>query len=172
MKSEFSFNEVSLSDIEKYANSSNVFNLSEDDILKEVITLASFHDENLGSSEEKLDLAIYNNKEWKLLDIEDKIGDNNQIPLSYLLKDISFSRVLVLIRRMSSMLLDRKQTGVSSYILCKVKDKYKDVHLDKALFGLLAKSHVYLDQSESEIKEQIQKNIFDRNEEICSRLFA
>ena len=88
MKSEFSFNEVSLSDIEKYANSSNVFNLSEDDILKEVITLASFHDENLGSSEEKLDLAIYNNKEWKLLDIEDKIGDNNQIPLSYLIKDI------------------------------------------------------------------------------------
>lgn len=171
MSEQFVFNEITNEDIENYVSISNVFNLSEEDILKEKIELASFSDERLGASEEKLDVALFYNNSWNLLDIEDKIKDYNEIPLGYILDGEVFSRVLVLIRRMSTVLVDRKKGGFNSYILCKVPDKYKSVSQDKALFGLLAKNQVYLDGSEEEIKSQIQSKIVDRNEEICSRLF-
>ena len=168
----FIFNKVTDEDIKRYANNSNVFNLSEKDILCEKIELVSFTDEKLGSSEEKLDLAVFSDGKWTLLDIEDKVRDYNEIPLGYLLGDTEFSRVLVIVRRMSTFIADTKKDSVSSYIFCKVPDKYKEVSKDKALFGLLAKSRVFLDESEDNIKAQIQSNIVDRNEEICSRLFS
>ena len=172
MSEQFVFNKIGIGDVEEYASSSNVFNLSEEDILKEKIQITSFSDEKLGASEEKLDVAVFNDNQWSILDIEDKVKDYNEIPLGYLLEDRDFSRVLVLIRRMSTVLLDRKRDGYNSYVFCKVPEKYKNVSQDKALFGLLAKSHVYLDGSEEDIKSQIKSNIVDRNEEICSRLFA
>lgn len=171
MSEQFVFNKVTNKEAEEYASKSNVFNLSEDDIMKEKIILASFSDERFGSSEEKLDVAVFANNEWNVIDIDEMVKGYNEIPLGYVLKDRQFSRVLVLVRRMSTFIVDRKKEGYHSYVFCKVPDKYKDVSKDKALFGLLAKNQVYLDEGEDGIKSQIQSKIVERNDEICSRLF-
>lgn len=171
---EFVFNKVTEEDLDRYTKDANVFNMSEDDIKKEKIILTSFEDEKLGSSRETLDIAVYNDGEWSWIDIEDKIKDYNEIPVGYVLEGIDYTRVLVLVRRMSSMLLDTKRDGYSAYILCKVGKDFDVVSLndDKALLGLLAKSHIYLDENIDSVKQQIQTNIVERNEEICSRLFT
>lgn len=171
MEEVFEFNKLKDEDLSLYLEGANVFNLPEDEILKEKVELVYFTDEKFGSSKEKLDIAVYNNEKWNVLDIDDKVEGYNEIPLGYLLSDVQFSRILVIIRRMSTMVFDRKKEGFNAYILCKVPDKYRLVSQDKALFGLLAKNQVYLDCSEDEIRKQIQSNIVDRNEEICSRLF-
>lgn len=172
MEAKFEFNKITDIDLDKYVSDSNVFNMSEHDILNERIIVTSFSDETLGSAEEHLDIALFNNGKWDLLDVNDKVNTDEEITLGNLISGLEFTRVLIIIRRMSTIVLDRKKEGVNSYILCKVPEKYKDVSKDKALFGLLAKSHVYLDCTEEEIKNQIQENIFSRNEEICRRLFA
>jgi hypothetical protein len=172
MSEQFIFNKITEDEVEEYAESSNVFNLSEDDIMKEKVILASFSDEKFGSSEEKLDIAIFNNNAWHVIDIDEKIKGYNEIPLGYVLNGKDFSRVLVLVRRMSTFIVDRKKEGYHSYVFCKVPEKYKEVSKDKALFGLLAKNQVYLDGSEDDIKSQIQSKIVERNDEICSRLFV
>lgn len=171
---EFIFNKVTEDDLNKYTKEANVFNMSEDDIKKEKIILTSFEDERLGSSKESLDIAVYNNGKWSWVDIEDKIKDYNEIPVGYLVDGLDYTRVLILIRRMSSMVLDMKRDGYNAYILCKIGDSFKNVELDKdtALLGLLAKSHICLDESIDNVKNQIQLNIVDENEKIYSRLFS
>lgn len=171
---EFIFNKVTAEDLEKYSKEANVFNMSEEDIKKEKVILTSFDDEKLGSSKESLDVAVYNNGTWEWLDIADKIEGYNEIPIGYLLDDIEYTRVLVLIRRMSSMLLDVKKDGYNTYILCKIGKDFEGIDLDndKSLLGLMAKSHIYLDESEESVKEQIQSKIVDENERIYSRLFT
>ena len=47
-----------------------------ENILKEKIELLSFEDDSIGSSQEKLDVAVLIKNEWKLLKIDDKIKDN------------------------------------------------------------------------------------------------
>ena len=64
MSEQFVFNEITNEDIVNYVSISNVFNLSEEDILKEKIELSSFSDERLGASEEKLDVALFYNNSW------------------------------------------------------------------------------------------------------------
>lgn len=168
---EFIFNPVTSNDLDKYIKESNVFNVSEEEIKSEKIVLNTFEDEKLGSSTEKLDIAVYNNGVWSWVTTEDKVSGYNEIPLGYLLEGIEYTRVLVLVRRMSTIVLDRVKDGYSCYILCKVPDKYYFVSEDKALFGLLAKNQVYLDVDADNIKSQVQSNIVDRTEEICSKLF-
>ena len=170
---EFVFNKVTKEDLETYTKDANVFNMSEEDIKKEKVILTSFEDEKLGSSQETLDIAVYNNGKWSWLDIKDKIEGYNEIPVGYVLEDIDYTRVLILVRRMSSMLLDTKRDGYSAYILCKIGKDFNlsSIEEDKALMGLLAKSHIFLDEDVDSVKQQIQTNIVDRNEEICSRLF-
>ena len=170
---EFIFNKVTEEDLKTYTKEANVFNMSEDEIKKEKVVLTSFEDEKLGSSRETLDIAVYNNGKWSWLDIGDKVKDYNEIPVGYVLDGIEFTRVLILVRRMSSMILDMKRDGYSAYILCKIGKDFDMSVLDndKALSGLLAKSHIFLDEGLDSVKQQIQTNIVDRNEEICSRLF-
>ena len=171
---EFVFNKVTEDDLETYTKDANVFNMSEEDIKKEKVILTSFEDEKLGSSQETLDIAVYNDGKWSWLDIADKIAGYNEIHIGYVLEGIDYTRVLVLVRRMSSMILDTKHDGFSSYILCKIGKDFdlSSVSEDKALMGLLAKSHIFLDEDVDSVKQQIQTNIIDRNEEICSRLFT
>lgn len=168
---EFIFNKVTNDDLDKYIKESNVFNISEDEIKSEKIILNTFEDEKLGSSTEKLDIAVYNNGTWSWLDIDDKVSGYDEIPLGYLLDGVEYTRVLILIRRMSTIVLDRIKDGYSCYILCKVPEKYYFVSKDKALYGLLAKNHVFLDEDLQNIKSQVESNIIDKTEEICSKLF-
>lgn len=172
MSVSFIFNKVTDESLEFYIKNSNVFNMTRDSIEKEKILLSSYSDESLGASEEKLDIAIYHDGEWKVQDIADKIKGYNEIPLGYILpKEGSYSRFLIILRRMSNMLLDEVKEGYSSYIYCVCPDKYKNLEEDKALFGLLAKSKIYLDVSEEDIKRQIKENITDRNTELLAKLF-
>ena len=174
MAEEFVFNKVTENDIDKYVSNANVFNMSDEEIKREKVILSSFEDEKFGSSFEKLDIAVYNDGTWSWLDIDDKIEGYNEIPVGYLLEDIVYSRVLILVRRMSTMVLDTKRDGYNAYILCKMGKEFENVNLseDRALLGLLAKSHIYLDEPIGSVREQIQQKIVDENEKICSRLFT
>jgi hypothetical protein len=152
----FKFNPVTDEEIAEYAVSSNVFNMSKDDIEKEKIFLKSFSDEKLGSSMERLDVAVFRDDAWKLLDIEDRIEGYNEIPLGYILKDESYDKVLIILRRMSTVVLDSIKEGISTYIYFRVSDEYSSVKQNASLFGLLARNHICLDNSE-EMKEKLQK---------------
>jgi len=171
MSEEFIFNELTDDDIQYFVDKSKVFNVSLEEAKNEKITLLSMSDETLGASQEHLDIAIYNDNKWSILDIKDKVQDYNELPLGYLVSDKDFSRILIIVRRMSTLVLDTVKEGSNSYILCIVPDKYKGISKDKALFGLLAKNQVYLDEPEESIKSQIKSKIYDRNDEILSRLF-
>lgn len=143
----FEFLALTDSDIISYEESAPVFNETDDSIRKEKIILSSFHDEKLGSSVESLDVAIYINGKWQILDIEDMIDGYNEIPLGYVLGDNDYERVMVIIRRMSSMILDKEKFGVTSYVYFKMPDRYKNLETDKSLIGRLAKHQVFLDGS-------------------------
>lgn len=148
MSVEFTFNPISKEYVEELESSSNIFNMTKQDIEKEKVVLASFEDEKLGSAVEKLDLAVYLDGVWCLLDIDDKIEGYNEIPIGYLVKDVSYDRIMVILRRMSTMVLDKVKEGISTYIYSKVPDKYQDVQNDKRFMGFLAKNHIYLDGSD------------------------
>lgn len=172
MSVSFIFNKLKSEDLSFYVDKSNVFNMKRGDIEKEKILLASYSDDTLGASEEKLDIAIYRDGVWELQDIEKKIKGYNEIPLGYILpKDSDFTRILIILRRMSNMILDSVKEGFSSYIYCVADSRYHMLEEDKALFGLLAKNRIFLDVSEEEVKQQIKENITDRNAELISRLF-
>lgn len=152
----FTFNPIQLEDILGYEKSSNVFNMSESDIEKERVLLASFDDEKLGSSIEKLDIAIKVGGQWELLDVEDKIKGYNEIPLGYVLKGVLYDEVMIILRRMSTMKLDRVSSGVTTYIY------YKTCYADNlannpSLLGRLASNKIRLDGSNE--SREMMKNI-------------
>lgn len=156
---EFEFKSLTDKDIESYVKDARVFNMSRESIEKEKIVLASFSDEKLGDSEEKLDIAIFlKNKGWKLLDIDDKIKSYNEIPLGYLLQDIDYDRVLVVIRRMSNMILDKSDGNVSMFIYCVVSPEFKGIENNPSLIGSLARHRIYLDGTYKEVLGFIDKH--------------
>lgn len=152
MKTEFKFAEVTQEQIKDFVNMSHVFNNTRGYIDSEKVILASFEDENLGDCVEKLDIAVYSHGEWILLDIEDKIREYNEIPLGYVLKDVKedYTKVMVIIRRLSSMVLDTKREGVSAYIYNIIDDSLSSIE-DEAysiVYGILCRYNIALDMSD------------------------
>ena len=114
---------------------------------------------------EKLDVAVYYNGEWSILDIDDKVRGYNEIPLGYLLQGVPYEKVLVILRIMSTMLTDKVKSSVITYMYYSVSEKYRDIQYNKALFGKLAKNRVCLDDSEEMHKSLrglgISKDVLD-----------
>lgn len=148
----FTFNPISLDDVVKYAEDCKVFNSLKEDIEKEKIMLASFSDEKLGSSMEKLDLAVFSNGEWKILDIDKKIEGYNEIPLGYLISSVNYDKVMVILRRMSTMVLDKVKEGISTYIYNAIPEKYRSLNGNASMIGMLAKNRISLDDSDEMYK--------------------
>lgn len=152
----FTFNKLTLDEIKELVDSSYIFNKTKESIDSEKITLVSFSDERLGSSVEKLDVAVFKDGEWEILDIDKKIEGYNEIPLSYLISSVTYDKVIVVIRRMSTMLLDTKKDGITSYILSVIPEKYRSIEDNPKLLGMLAKNRISLDDSE-EMYHKIEK---------------
>lgn len=144
----FIFSPLTQKDVEELDSSSNIFNMVREDVEHEKVILASYDDENLGSSVEHLDVAVYRDNQWHILDIESKMQDFNEIPLGYLIHDEECSKVMVIIRLMSSLLTDKVKSNIISYVYYIVPKKYGSIKDNKALFGNLAKNHICLDDSE------------------------
>lgn len=149
MNTEFEFNKVTREDIDNYLKTSHVFNNVKETIEKERVALASFDDERLGSSMEKLDVAVCRNGVWEVLDIEDKISGYNEVPLGYLLSGLDYDGVLIILRKMSNMILDKCKSSITHYRYHVLSDAYKEVEEDLSLYGVLAKNHIALSSPEA-----------------------
>lgn len=158
---QFIFNPLTIKDVEELESSSNIFNMSRVDMEKEKVTLASYEDESLGSSMENLDVAVYQDGEWHLLDIESKIQGYNEVPIGYLIDGYPCSKVMIIIRMMSSLLTDKVKSSTISYIYYIVPKKYGRVSENKALFGNLAKNHICLDDTEKTMESLKKLGIYD-----------
>lgn len=161
----FSFNPISVEFIENISKDSKVFNMTKDKIEAEKILLTSFYDEKLGASEEKLDIAIYKDGRWEILDIEEKIEGFNEIPLGYLISSVTYDKVIVVIRRLSTMLLDTKKDGLTTYIYNVISNKYKSINDNPKLLGMLARYGICLDDSD-EMYKKLER--YDTTNEIRS----
>ena len=136
--SDFVFDKISDSDIEKYAEEAKVFNYTRERIDREGVMLVSFEDEKLGSSMEKLDLAVsFDKKVWTLLDIDDIIQGYNEIPLGYVTNGVEYNYLMVIVRLMSNMVLDKVHDNYHAYIYCRVDDYLKGIE-DSYFQGKLA----------------------------------
>ena len=146
MNTIFQFNPISVNFVKGLESSSNVFNITRCNLEKEKVLLAFFEDEKLGSSAERLDVAIGMNEEWSVLDIEDKVEGYNEIPLGYILSGAEYDKVMVILRRMSNMVLDKKKEGITHYIYNILPDIYED--LPNKFYGFLASNKICIDGSE------------------------
>ena len=151
----FIFNELTEEELTDYIDNAYVFNMKRDNILKEKIELLSFEDDSIGSSQEKLDVAVLIKNEWKLLKIDDKIKEYNEIPLGYVLDGYDFDRVLVIIRRMSTVVFDKLKESSSSVIYSKLGSDFTGIEDFPSLMGKFAKNHIYLDGTYNEVKKSI-----------------
>ena len=152
----FDFSRLTIENIETWERKSNIFNMTKDGISKEKVILSSFYDERLGESVERLDVAVSKDGKWEILDIDDKIEGYNEIPLGYVLENVSYDKVMVILRRLSSMIIDKEKSGVSTFIYYKVDDKYRDVVDNKTLLGKLASNKICLDDSD-EMFDKLRK---------------
>src|SRR5574344_1920746 len=150
--SEFTFKDLTVEDVQRYFENANIFNLTQRDINKEQIMLASFSDEKLGSSVERLDVAVRHQGKWKVLNT-DNIREYNVIPMEFVLNNVEYDMVLVVIRRMSNMLFDKTSANLTYYAYYKVEDKYRYIKDNKGLLGWLAKNRVCLDDSEETLSK-------------------
>lgn len=158
---DFVFDSLTLDDLVKYTHDSNVFNVTRDDLKNTKITLASFSDEKLGSAIERLDVAYKVGSKWSLVDMC-KADDFNEVPLEWLIGDISsVSDCLVIIRRMSNMLLDRNKYSMSKYIYHVVDDKYKYITENPMIVGKLSRYGVLIDGGVEDIISNIEKSVKD-----------
>lgn len=159
---EFVFNDLKQEDLQDYIDKAYVFNMSEEDILKEKIVLTSFSDESIGSAQECLDIAIFLKNEWKLLNIHDKIEGYNEIPLGYLVENTEFDRILIVIRRMSTVILDRNKESSSQFIYSKLNPIYSGITDHPELVGKFAKYQIYLDREYEDVIEDITLRFSER----------
>lgn len=154
---DFVFDELQVRDVIEYANNAAIFNYTRDRIDKEKVTLVSFDDEKLGSSTEKLDLAVCDKfGYWSILDIEDDIKGYNEIPLGYVTKGIDYKFLLVVIRAMSNMVLDKVRDSVKAYMYCKVEDFLSGIE-DSIFQGTLAKDRICLNGTLEEVNERVKE---------------
>ena len=144
----FSFNPISVESVEEFSKNSRVFNMTKDNIEREKVILSSFYDEKLGSAQEKLDIALFRKGKWDILDIDERISGYNEIPLGYVVSTESYDKVMVILRRMSTMVLDKVKEGISTYIYSVVPERFRDVQDNAAMLGMLAKNQICLDGSE------------------------
>lgn len=160
----FVFNSITDEELADMSKNAKVFNLTEDSIKSEKVILASVDDEQWGSAVERLDIAVWDKKNsvWKLLDIHDKIEGYNEIPLGYVFEGQAFSRVLVIIRRMSSFLMDKSTYGQTVYIYSVVSDSFKDLVKDPVFLGRMAQSRIYLDGTPRQVYRQIRNTFTDK----------
>lgn len=149
MLTEFEFNKLTLDDIANYVEKSHVFNNMKETIEAEQIVLASFEDERLGSSQEKLDVAVCREGEWEILDTDKKIQGFTEIPLGYILYGVEYDKVLVILRKMSNMVLDRCKSSITYYMYHVLSDTYKEVEDNLPLYGILAKNRIPVDSIDS-----------------------
>lgn len=158
LSTDFIFDELTQKDVQGYVDKAYVFNRSKEQIEKEKVVLNLFSDESLGDSVEKLDVAVkFGDGEWNLLNINDKIESYNEIPLGYLLNDIKYDKVLIILRRMSNFLYDKTTGSSNSYIYSIVRDEYKMVSKFPSLSGMLASKRIYLDKSYDELVKDIRE---------------
>lgn len=158
---DFVFDSLTLDDLIKYTSDSSVFNVTRDELKNTKIALASFSDEKLGSAVERLDVAYKVGSKWSLVDMC-KAEDYNEIPLEWLIGDISsVSDCLVIIRRMSNMLLDRNKYSMSKYIYHVVDDKYKYITENPMIVGKLSRYGVLIDGGVEDIISNIEKSVKD-----------
>lgn len=159
MSVDFVFDELTESDVNAYAEKAYVFNRYKKQIEIDKIILNSFSDERYGDSKEKLDVAVKNGSgRWNLLNISDKIESYNEIPLGYILSGVEYDKVLVIVRRMSSLIFDKSNVSSSSYIYSVIGDEYKNISNYPEVSGLLASNKIYLDKG----FEELSKDIIDR----------
>lgn len=152
------FSPIKQKELENYASSAYVFNTSRENILKEVIRTASFSDERLGSSDEDVTVAIATNKgKWRVLPLTNHSGE---IVLQDVLENKRFSKVLVIVRRMSSMVLDKVKSNFSCYILSSVHKDFAKIDIPKyaSIKGELAKNRIYLNIPFKEVKIRLANN--------------
>ena len=158
---DFIFDSLTLDDLIKYTSDSSVFNVTRDELKNTKIALASFSDEKLGSAVERLDVAYKVGSKWSLVDMC-KAEDYNEIPLDWLIGDISsVSDCLVIIRRMSNMLLDKNKYSMSKYIYHVVDDKYKYITENPMIVGKLSRYGILIDGGVEDIISNIEKSVKD-----------
>lgn len=162
---DFIFNELKQEDLQSYIDKAYVFNMSEDDIIKEKVVITSFSDDSIGSAQEYLDVAVFFKNEWKILNILDKIDGYNEIPLGYLLENVEFDRVLVIIRRMSTVILDKSKESSSSIIYSKLNDDFIGIKGHPELIGKFAKYGIYLDKEYDDVVEDIKLRFSEKVQE-------
>ena len=163
--SNFIFKRITKNDLIEYGKSSRVYNMTLEEIKSDKIFLTEFHDEMLGDSVEDLTVAIsksYHGNSWTKLNIREKIDGYNEIPLGYLLDGISFKRVLIIIRRMSNMILDRKIGNSSTSIYSLMDDKYKNLSKDRVLIGKLAQYRIFVHGNLNTVKKHVRDSVSDQ----------
>ena len=153
---EFVFKPITKKELQEYLESAKVFNVSEEEFVNHKIILSSFEDPVLGSAKQVFDVAIFEDNEWKLLNVKELDGFT-EIPMTSVLADYitvsgrcSVKKAMVIVRTMSSMLFDKTHTNAVSSIFNVVDSKYNEVLKDVVLMGKLARYKIYLDGSEME----------------------
>lgn len=163
---EFIFDSLTLNDLVKYVDTSNVFNITKGEFNQVKVHLASYEDEKLGNAVERLDVAYHIGNKWSLVDMSNVEGFN-EVPLSWLLSDVGdIDDCLVILRRMSNMILDRNNASLSTYIYHIVDDKYEFITSNALMSGKLARYGIKLDGSVDDILQLIDDTVdndYDKN---------
>lgn len=142
---DFIFDSLDIKEVKNLAEKSSIFNYTRKRIDKEKVILISFDDEKLGSSMERLDFAVSDDFEnWEILDVEDRIKGYNEIPLGYVTDKMDYKYLLVIIRSMSNMIMDKVKSRITNYIYCVVDDKLSGIEDINPIQGLLAKNKIKL----------------------------
>lgn len=164
-KSKFIFKKLTKDDIGKYIENARIFNMTKEDMLHEQIVLQSFDDDVLGSSREKMDIIALqkNSREWEILDLD--IDEFNLIPICSVLDIDKYEKLVIVIRKMSDMLMDKIQGRYDSYMYNIVDDKFNKLHEYPVLCGKLARYKIDLNKPMNEVKDDINriKDEYDRN---------
>jgi len=167
----FIFEEIK--DVHPFLDEAYVFNALKRDIEKEVFTLVSFEDDRLGSSKEKLDIAIQgNNGEYTLCKSDVLTNtDYNEIPLSFFITGKPYKSVLVISRMMSNMLLDKVNHSSHSVVYVPVHSDFKDISKFKGVQGKFAKCGIYLNVPKEEVEKSINLK-YNSNKELAEELIS
>ena len=167
MSTEFMFNPISVEEVVKYVATSKVFNNVKESIEREKISLASFSDEAFGAAKEKLDVAVFHDGRWKVLEIDGLIEGFNEIPLGYVVGALEYDKVLIILRRMSTMMFDKNKEGISTYMYNVIEMKYKGLEENIALYGILAKNGMCFTDLES-LERDVEKVSSERDKKVIT----
>ena len=150
---EFIFNDLTPEDIQSYESDAYVFNVSPEDFNNERVVLMGFEDDRLGKSVEHVDIAVKEGKdsEWVLLDIQDRVDDSGDI-----VDTSKYCQALIILRRMSSLLIDKEKYNSSCHIISKLSGDFTNSSLSASDCGILASNQVYLDNSFDDVLQGVR----------------